>query len=69
MTVIQDIDQDKVNAEQAVALYQQSLAAITSDWPDLSNLPANAQTALEALRLNQRRLLWLVKYLYQRNNS
>ena len=65
MTKLQDIDTDKQVAKLAAQLYITSMTAITTNWPNLGALPANAQTALNALRNNQERILRILKYVYQ----
>lgn len=65
MAKVIDIDIDKQNAKAAIALYNAMVNRLTIDWPDISGLPVEAQTALNALRLNQGDILKVLKYIYQ----
>jgi len=53
----------ELDAKTAIEQYQLAKAALTTDWPNLSALPASAQTALTALKNNQLRMLAVLRFL------
>jgi len=53
----------ELDAKTAFEQYQLAKAALTTDWPNISALPASAQTALTVLKNNQLRMLAVLRFL------